>query len=100
MLDLGHNELTLLPESLGDLTGLSDFLYLHDNRLLSLPHSMERMKKLRYLNISENAFSTFLSRSVVCGVWSSFGLRTTSRPYRMASRICLDYANFTFEITI
>ena len=36
-LDLGHNQLTLLPESLGEITGLSDFLYLHDNRLQSLP---------------------------------------------------------------
>lgn|SRR5690348_9778683 len=37
MLDLGHNDLQALPESLGNLDGLSDFLYLHDNRLISLP---------------------------------------------------------------
>lgn len=30
-LDLGHNELTQLPETLGEITGLSGFLYLHDN---------------------------------------------------------------------
>ena len=39
MLDLGHNALAHLPEELGDLTGLRDFLYLHDNRLASLPDS-------------------------------------------------------------
>lgn len=38
-LDLGHNQLTGVPDSLGDLDGLTDFLYLHDNRLSSLPSS-------------------------------------------------------------
>jgi Leucine-rich repeat (LRR) protein len=56
-LDLGHNQITWLPESLGEITGLSDFLYLHDNRLSSLPSSIAFLKKLRYLNLSENAFS-------------------------------------------
>lgn len=56
MLDLGHNYLTAVPETLADLDGLSDFLYLHDNRLTTLPLALERLTKLRYLNISENAF--------------------------------------------
>src|ERR1700736_718816 len=30
MLDLGHNELTWMPDGLADLDGLTDFLYLHD----------------------------------------------------------------------
>ena len=59
MLDLGHNRLTAVPEALGDLDPLSDFLYLHDNKLTSLPSSLERLTKLRYLNISENAFEIF-----------------------------------------
>jgi hypothetical protein len=37
MLDLGHNRLTCVPDALADLDGLTDFLYLHDNRLTSLP---------------------------------------------------------------
>jgi predicted nucleotidyltransferase len=56
MLDLGHNELTRVPSTLADLDGLTDFLYLHDNRLTWLPSSFERLSRLRYLNISENAF--------------------------------------------
>jgi hypothetical protein len=32
MFDLGHNHLTRVPEGLGDLDALADFLYLHDNR--------------------------------------------------------------------
>jgi Leucine-rich repeat (LRR) protein len=48
-LDLGHNRLTQAPDSLGDLDGLADFLYLHDNQLASLPCSLGRLKKLRYL---------------------------------------------------
>ena len=41
MLDLGHNELTQIPDALGDLVGLTNFLYLHDNRLSTLPLSLE-----------------------------------------------------------
>ena len=37
MLDLGHNQLTRVPDVLADLESLTDFLYLHDNRLTSLP---------------------------------------------------------------
>jgi Leucine-rich repeat (LRR) protein len=59
MLDLGHNLLTRLPEELSELDGLSDFLYLHDNRLTSLPDSLEQLTKLRYLNISQNEFEVF-----------------------------------------
>ena len=40
MLDLGHNALTHVPAGLGNLDGLSDFLYLHDNQLTSLPPSL------------------------------------------------------------
>lgn len=61
MLDLGHNLLTWLPDSLGDLDGLTDFLYLHDNRLASLPSSLERLRRLHYLNISENARGSVLN---------------------------------------
>ncbi len=56
MLDLGHNNLTHLPDALSRLDALSDFLYLHDNKLRSLPTCFERLSKLRYLNISQNAF--------------------------------------------
>ncbi|HEX5229897.1 MAG TPA: leucine-rich repeat domain-containing protein [Bryobacteraceae bacterium] len=56
MLDLGHNKLRAVPDALGEIEGLSDFLYLHDNELASLPESLARLTKLRYLNISENAF--------------------------------------------
>jgi Leucine-rich repeat (LRR) protein len=59
MLDLGHNRLTCVPNALGDLDGLTDFLYLHDNQLTSLPASLARLTKLRYLNVSENAFEAF-----------------------------------------
>ena len=41
MLDLGHNQLTSVPEALADLDALTDFLYLHDNRLTLLPSSLE-----------------------------------------------------------
>lgn len=56
MLDLGHNKLARVPDALADLDGLTDFLYLHDNRLSSLPDAFARLTRLRYLNIGENAF--------------------------------------------
>ena len=56
MLDLGHNKLRQIPESLGSLEGLADFLYLHDNELAELPASLRRLIRLRYLNISKNTF--------------------------------------------
>src|SRR3974390_1197620 len=56
MLDLGHNQLGSVPDALGDLIGLTDFLYLHDNRLSGLPPSLARLTLLRYLNLSENQF--------------------------------------------
>jgi Leucine-rich repeat (LRR) protein len=62
MLDLAHNQLTRVPDGLANLDGLTDFLYLHDNRLTSLPSSLERLRKLRYLNIS-------LSDQLKSGQW-------------------------------
>ena len=75
MLDLGHNRLTTVPEALGDLDTLGDFLYLHDNKLGSLPSSLERLTKLRYLNISENAFEIF--PECVCGMANLIELRVS-----------------------
>ena len=56
MLDLGHNQLTNVPDALGHLEALTDFLYLHDNQLRSLPASLGKLRLLRYLNLSDNAF--------------------------------------------
>jgi Leucine-rich repeat (LRR) protein len=56
MLDLGHNKLSQIPESLGGLEALTDFLYLHDNELTALPPSLRQLTRLCYLNISENKF--------------------------------------------
>src|SRR6266849_4854458 len=54
-LDLGHNQLAELPQSFGRLTGLSDYLYLHDNRLRTLADLLfEKFGKLRYLNLGDN----------------------------------------------
>ncbi len=75
MLDLGHNQLSAIPETIGEIVGLSDYLYLHDNMLSSLPSSIGRLRKLRYLNISENAFSE-LPESV-CAISGLIELRVT-----------------------
>jgi len=46
MLDLGHHQLTNVPEALADLDGLTDFLYLHDNRLSAMPDTLGRQLRL------------------------------------------------------
>jgi Leucine-rich repeat (LRR) protein len=51
MLYLGHNQLTTLPNSIGDLVGLIDYLYLHDNRLRSPPLSIGQLGETA---VSEN----------------------------------------------
>ena len=44
-----------LPESLGQLAGLTDYSYLHDNQLTALRESLfSRLIRLRYLNVSDN----------------------------------------------
>jgi Leucine-rich repeat (LRR) protein len=78
MLDLGHNALTWVPDSLGDLSALSDFLYLHDNRLDTLPPSLGRLKRLRYLNIGENRFETL--PECICAMQSLVELRASDNP--------------------
>jgi Leucine-rich repeat (LRR) protein len=78
MLDLGHNRLRSLPGSLGDLDGLSDFLYLHENRFTSLPPSLAHLQRLRYLNISENAFETL--PECICGMHGLIELRASANP--------------------
>ena len=75
MLDLGHNRLRGIPDSIGDIEGLSDFLYLHDNQLTDLPASLTRLDKLRYLNISQNAFE--ILPEAVTGMVGLIELRVT-----------------------
>jgi Leucine-rich repeat (LRR) protein len=58
MLDLGHNQLSEIPESIGDLSGLTDFLYLHDNRLKSLPAAIGKLGRLRELHLRNNRLSS------------------------------------------
>jgi Leucine-rich repeat (LRR) protein len=56
-LDLDHNRLRRIPESVGEAHRL--YLYLHDNALTELPASLGRLTRLRYLNISGNQFDVF-----------------------------------------
>ena len=78
MLDLGHNQLTSVPEALGDLAALTDFLYLHDNELSTLPSSISRLTRLRYLNISENQFDEL--PECVCKMAGLLELRISDNP--------------------
>ena len=55
MLDAGHNLLADLPESFARISSITDYLYLHDNRLKALSDSVfENFIHLRYLNLGDN----------------------------------------------
>jgi len=57
ILDLGHLEMTNVPEQVGDLIHL-ERLYLNDNDLMSLPPVLQQLPKLRHLNASKNEIFT------------------------------------------
>ena len=52
-LDLGHNVLSSLPDSMAALQAL-EILYIHDNRLGELPAWIGSLSSLTYLNVAEN----------------------------------------------
>jgi Leucine-rich repeat (LRR) protein len=52
-LDLGHNVLSSLPDSMAELQAL-EILYIHDNRLGELPSWIGSLRGLTYLNVAEN----------------------------------------------
>ncbi|MFD0331168.1 leucine-rich repeat domain-containing protein [Streptacidiphilus monticola] len=62
-LDLGHNRISALPDAIGDLHGLSRYLYLSDNRLTELPAALTRLSRLGYLGATDNRLASFLPTS-------------------------------------
>jgi Leucine-rich repeat (LRR) protein len=50
---LSNNQITALPESVGNLTSLGG-LYLSGNQLTKLPDSVRKLKNLSNVEISEN----------------------------------------------
>ncbi len=56
-LDLDDNQLSTLPESLGELSSLIT-LHLHGNQLSTLPESLGQLSSLRLLRLGSNQLST------------------------------------------
>ena len=52
-LELSYNEITSLPENIGNFQGL-ELLNLRHNNIQTLPDSLSNLKKLHTLNLSGN----------------------------------------------
>ena len=57
-MNLSNNQLTLLPESIGDLDNLETII-LHHNQITSLPESFGNLSSLFSLNLGYNTLSSF-----------------------------------------
>ena len=55
-LDLSHNDLSMLPSTIGDLVYLMD-LDLDGNKLTELPPEMKSLRSLMFLRLSHNQLS-------------------------------------------
>ena len=53
-LDIAHNAIESVPDALGALPNLSDYLYLSDNKLTAFPEAVTRLATLRYLGLTDN----------------------------------------------
>ena len=53
-IELDHNKLTSLPDSIGNLGEYLEYIGLKDNRLTSLPESMNDLVNLEYISIDGN----------------------------------------------
>jgi Leucine-rich repeat (LRR) protein len=56
-LDIGHNALTSLPDSMAALQAL-EILYVHDNPLAVLPEWIGSLRGLTYLNVAESGLTS------------------------------------------
>ncbi|NCA28483.1 MAG: leucine-rich repeat domain-containing protein [Proteobacteria bacterium] len=56
-LDLSDNQITSLPETIGNLTSLQE-LYLSENQLTSLPETIGNLNSLQILNLSDNQITS------------------------------------------
>jgi Leucine-rich repeat (LRR) protein len=55
-LDLQNNQITSVPDSIGQLQKL-EYLYLHNNQLTALPDSIGQLQSLKRLDLDNNQLS-------------------------------------------
>ena len=62
-LDLSYNQLTAVPDSIGQLTALTE-LYLHGNQLTAIPDSIGQLTALTALHLGDNRYLSSPPREV------------------------------------
>ena len=72
-LDIAHNAIASIPETLGELPALSDYLYLSDNKLTAFPEPVARLANLRYLGLTDNRIAAL--PETIAGLTSLVELR-------------------------
>ena len=61
---LYENQLTELPQSIGNLTNLK-YLYLYENQLTELPESIGNLTKLEYLGLERNNWKKPVPKEII-----------------------------------
>ena len=88
-LDLSTNQLTTLPESIGNLSSLKE-LYLYDNQLTTLPESIGNLSSLERLSLHHNQLTT-LPESI-CNLPSDCYISVFNNQLRSSIPTCIiDY---------
>lgn len=102
-LDLGDNEIEVLPSYIGYLPSLQE-LWLDHNKLQRLPPEIGRLTNLTCLDVSENRYvhHHHAHQALVCALRKHYYLRSTSslRGYGLVTAVfdnIIFYLNLNYE---
>ena len=79
-LDIAHNAIESVPDALGALPNLSDYLYLSDNRLTAFPEAVTSLRRFATWGSRTTRSRRCPKASPASPAWSNCGCTTTACP--------------------